>query len=369
MFQSKKLKYFSIRKAHIHICINIKKMSNIIQNLKLQEISEGASKAYIMSITYNDTIYIKKVCEKDFESKLFDFEMLEEVILNANHKQNIDDVECDMQIDIDRKQMKMLIMLNRDRKPLKKINEKISLVFEEKNLDSDDKMALTLYNFKTKINHCTIKPVTGIVTVPIESTEVVFEFKDHRWMNIVTEGINVKFYCPVTYKHDTNIHVVSCSKDDLLAHSAAIQQNMNAVIFQIEDKDNYLYKFITECSDFRTNMNSYITILQQLLELYVINTDGRIKGPNLKKLMSLTGMRRPRFHGLNNLLKDKYVENIFIESGGSIVAFVDTTKKSNDRKISFHRSFENFSMERKQFSKYDVLSYYPNCGLLVEEIM
>jgi hypothetical protein len=67
-------------------------MSEIIQDVSITKHinpSKQISDEYTLMITYHDCVYISKIKEEDFKSVLFEFDMLENLIYNCNHKQKV----------------------------------------------------------------------------------------------------------------------------------------------------------------------------------------------------------------------------------------------------------------------------------------
>lgn len=67
-------------------------MSNIIQSVSITKHinpSKQVSDEYTIMIGYHDVIYITKIKQESFSSVLFEFDMLEQLIYNSNHKQKV----------------------------------------------------------------------------------------------------------------------------------------------------------------------------------------------------------------------------------------------------------------------------------------
>ena len=146
-------------------------MTNIIQSVSITKHinpSKQISDEYTLMIGYHDVIYISKIKQEDFNSVLFEFDMLENLIYNCNHKQKVGDICCDMTITESESFGKILditLLFERDVKPMKKINEKHGFQLQEKKLDYDDKIGLAMTNLRNEINFVTIKPTTEIVII------------------------------------------------------------------------------------------------------------------------------------------------------------------------------------------------------------
>jgi hypothetical protein len=149
-------------------------MSNIIQQVSITKHinpSKQISDEYTLMITYRDVVYITKIKEESFESNLFEFDMLEQLIYNCNHKQKVGDVLCDMNIKETESFGKVLditLIFERDVRPMKKIQEEHEFQLQEKKLDYDDKIGLAINNLRSEINFVEIKPTTKIVKLIID---------------------------------------------------------------------------------------------------------------------------------------------------------------------------------------------------------
>ena len=67
-------------------------MSNIIQSVSITKHinpSKQVSDEYTLMITYRDVVYTSKIKQDSFSSNLFEFDMLEQLIYNCNHKQKV----------------------------------------------------------------------------------------------------------------------------------------------------------------------------------------------------------------------------------------------------------------------------------------
>ena len=186
-------------------------MSNIIQSVSITKHinpSKQVSDEYTLMITYRDVVYITKIKEESFRSNLFEFDMLEQLIYNCNHKQKVGDVNCDMEIKESEAFGKILdveLLFERDVKPMKKINEEHPFQLQEKKLDYDDKIGLAMCNLRSEINFVTIKPTTKIVTITgnnkIINEELKEELKEKLTNNYVD---NIKI---MLINHKLNIYI------------------------------------------------------------------------------------------------------------------------------------------------------------------
>ena len=148
-------------------------MSSIIQDVKITKHvnpSKQVQDEYTMMITFHDIVYVKKITKNDMTSNLFDFDMLENLIYNCNHKQKVGDIQCDMTLtesDSFGKNLDMLLIFERNVKPMKKINEEHLFQLQEKKLDYDDKIGLAMTNLRNEINFTMIKPTTDIIQIKL----------------------------------------------------------------------------------------------------------------------------------------------------------------------------------------------------------
>ena len=146
-------------------------MTNIIQDIKITKHinpSKQLQDEYSMMITFHDVVYTTKIKEEDFNSVLFEFDMLENLIYNCNHKQKVGDICCDMTIKESEsfgKTLDITLLFERDVRPMKKINEEHVFQLQEKKLDYDDKIGLAMTNLRNEINFVVIKPTTKIIEI------------------------------------------------------------------------------------------------------------------------------------------------------------------------------------------------------------
>lgn len=232
-------------------------MSNIIQSVSITKHinpSKQVSDEYTLMIGYHDIIYITKIKEESFRSNLFEFDMLEQLIYNSNHKQIVGDVTCDMEIKESEAFGKVLdikLLFERDVKPMKKIIEEHSFQLQEKKLDYDDKIGLAMSNLRSEINFVEIKPTTKIVTIAGNiqntcnyNTTINKELKEKLTNNYVD---NIKIMTIMHSYHDT---------------FNTSMQNFNIYIFIDETKKPNnrkitFYKSIDEFEQSREQFKSY----------------------------------------------------------------------------------------------------------------
>jgi len=114
-------------------------MSTIIQQVSITKHinpSKQVSDEYTLMITISDVVYITKIKEELFKSNLFEFDMLEQLIYNCNHKQKVGDISCDMNIKESEAFGKVLdveLLFERDVRPMKKVQESHKFQLQEKN--------------------------------------------------------------------------------------------------------------------------------------------------------------------------------------------------------------------------------------------
>lgn len=154
-------------------------MSTIIQDCKITKSinpSKNVQDEYCLMITYRDIVYTTKITENDFKSILFEFDMLESLIYNSNHNQQVGDIECSMGL-VQKDNLEIILEMSmkfvRDVKPMKRIDEKHLFVLREKKLDYDDKIGLAMMNLRNEINFVEIKPTTDIVTIMYISMKII----------------------------------------------------------------------------------------------------------------------------------------------------------------------------------------------------
>ena len=196
-------------------------MSNIIQSVSITKHinpSKQVSDEYTMMIGYHDVIYITKIKQESFSSVLFEFDMLEQLIYNSNHKQKVGDVYCDMEIKESEafgKVLDLKLLFERDVKPMKKINEEHNFQLQEKKLDYDDKIGLAMCNLRNEINFVEIKPTTKIVTIAgniINSCNYNPTINEEIKVQLNNNYVdNIKIMCIKWCPHTTTFNVQPCN--------------------------------------------------------------------------------------------------------------------------------------------------------------
>ena len=337
-------------------------MSNIIQSVSITKHinpSKQISDEYTMMITYHDVVYITKIKEDDFDSNLFEFDMLEQLIYNCNHKQKVGDVSCDMEIKESEAFGKILdieLLFERDVKPMKKINEEHKFQLQEKKLDYDDKIGLAMTNLRSEINFVEIKPTTKIVQCNYQCT---YELLANNSLQI--------FNNHPEYKTDIKIYLWHFYNPT----SLSFIEDKNTVYGHIHQNTNYFTSYFSKpeytkimtldpkLSDFNkfTNWNTNVDVHWELLQFVkreFFTSSGKLKNMELES-------------NLDFYLKNNYVDMIKIKDSNNLIIFIDETKKPNNRKIIFYKSIEEFENSRAQFKSYHILDM-SSVGILIEEI-
>jgi len=333
-------------------------MTNIIQNVSITKHinpSKQISDEYSLMITYHDVVYITKIKEEDFNSVLFEFDMLENLIYNCNHKQKVGDICCDMTITESESFGKILditLLFERDVKPMKKINEKHGFQLQEKKLDYDDKIGLAMTNLRNEINFVEIKPTTNINIIdliyPATGSDLMF---GHQVL--VT---NSRYYV------NKSLPIISESNKQHIFNQLLHQFN-NMDKTQLMNSIKFINKFRKYCKldkiyeDDKVNLDisTYINFLTEFINTYyhIKNNEIYLHHDNLNKLIKF-------------ICNFSFVDMIKIISN-KIYVFTDKTKKSNNRKIKFYENIEEFIKNREQFKTYHILDM-TSYGILIEEI-
>lgn len=332
-------------------------MANIIQSVSITKHinpSKQISDEYTLMITYIDVVYTSKIKQDSFSSNLFEFDMLEQLIYNCNHKQKVGDVSCDMNIKNSEAFGKILdieLLFERDVKPMKKINEEHKFQLQEKKLDYDDKIGIAMTNLKSEINFVTIKPTTKIVHCEYKC---VYEYDNSRMFKIYNNHPELKtdiaiylgnFYCSSykSFKLDKNT-VMGSDNSQFKSY------------FSIQTKIMTLDPKLSEFNKF-TNFNTNVDVFWELL-LYVKKTFFTSSGELIDMKFETS---------LDYYLKNNYVDMIKIKDINNLIIFIDETKKPNNRKITFYELIEKFEKSREQFNTYTILDMN-SVGILIEEI-
>ena len=333
-------------------------MSNIIQSVSITKHinpSKQVSDEYTLMITYHDVVYITKIKEESFKSNLFEFDMLEQLIYNCNHKQKVGDVNCDMEIKESEAFGKILdveLLFERDVKPMKKINEEHPFQLQEKKLDYDDKIGLAMTNLRSEINFVTIKPTTKIVHCEyymnyeyIKTTYILKIYNSNPELKTDIEIYLNNFYN--FYKKNFNLEKYTVMGQNNSNFTNYFSKNIK--IMTLDPKLSEFNKF--------TNFNTNVDVCWELL-LYVKKTFFTSSGELIDMKFETS---------FDCYLKNNYVDMIKIKDSNNLIIFIDETKKPNNRKITFYKNIDEFEKSRKQFKTYTILDMQSN-SILIEEI-
>lgn len=326
-------------------------MTNIIQNVSITKHinpSKQISDEHSLMITYHDVVYITKIKEKDFNSVLFEFDMLENLIYNCNHKQKVGDINCDMTIlesESFGKILDMTLFFERDVKPMKKINEKHDFQLQEKKLDYDDKIGLVMTNLRNQINFVVIKPTTDIININYNYKYVC----DSQYLRIINDNPEkktaIEIYLYYYYTHNRQFNL---NKEELRKYYDS-EYKIKTKIMTLDDKLSEFNKF--------TNWNTNFDVYWELLE-YVRKTFFTSSGELIDMKLESS---------IDYYLKNNFVDMIRIKDFNNLILFIDKSKKSNNRKIKFYKNIDEFQKNREQFKTYYILEMQ-SCGILIEEI-
>ena len=307
-------------------------MSNLIQNVEITKHinpSKSVQDEYSCMITFHDVVYITQITEKDFNSNLFEFTMLDNLIYNCNHKQKVGDIECNLILKENIthcKTLEITLLFERDVKPMKKINESHIFKLQEKKLDYDDKIGLAMLNLRNEINFITIKPTTSIVQMINNNGVTDFTLK-YNSIEIFNLKLNYTPGQPIT-----NFTGFDFKK-------------LNTTI------DKTLNKFTTS-----TTQTELIELIEYIKKTYTYTSGGTTR------------------LNLSAILQNNYVDNIIMNGMNDATIFIDETKASNNRIITICQYMDEFINTRKKFTKYNILQQIicPSSNysrvMLVEEI-
>lgn len=345
-------------------------MSNIIQSVSITKHinpSKQISDEYTLMITYRDVVYITKIKEDNFRSNLFEFDMLEQLIYNSNHKQKVGDVFCDMEIKESEAFGKVLdvkLLFERDVKPMKKINEEHPFQLQEKKLDYDDKIGLAMSNLRSEINFVTIKPTTKIVNIINNNITISWDCTIFRiWCDHPEKKTNISVYLR-NYTTDTGF--IETTNQN---YYQFIQNNYNSCYIKDDNKlitnDEQFIEF-NKFSNWNTDFSVYWSLLEHIKNkyfTYTINQNGVVKLKTLEEIKIIQPNELP----LEYYLKNNYVDMIKINNVNNLIIFIDETKKPNNRKITLYENVDKFEKVREQFKSYHILDMNL-FGILIEEI-
>ena len=312
---------------------------------------------YLMMITFHNIVYITTITVENFKSSLFDLTMLETLIYNCNHNQQVGDVKCNMKIsETDNpKALNILLLFTRDVKPMKTINEQHSFTLHIKPMNYDDKICVSMANLRSEINFTTIKPTTKIYTYEI--VKMSSEPVCHRLL--ITSS---NLYLPLL----NYIHSVTSNHYKVADTSFSEQDfNTNATYKTVISKTNLelLELFddkIKTFVNYKTDYAVYKKFTEYIFETYFI----QINKENDKYKKTYRFLYNKLIKKLLQL-DTHFIDNIIINDN-KIITFVDTTKKSNNRNIKYYANLEEFMIEREQFKTYSML-FQCQQGYLFEE--
>ena len=310
---------------------------------------------YLMMITFHNIVYITTITVENFKSSLFDLTMLETLIYNCNHNQQVGDVKCNMKIsETDNpKTLNILLLFTRDVKPMKTINEMHSFTLHIKPMNYDDKICVSMANLRSEINFTTIKPTTKIYTYEIVKMSSITEL---NYRLIITSS---NLYLPLlNYYHSSNTSSNYYMDDHLTEQVFNTNPNYKTAInktnLELSDLfDDKIKKFV----NYKTDYAVYKKFTEYIFEKYFLQIDKEKKtyrflyNKLIKKLLQLD---------------THFIDNIIINDN-KIITFVDTTKKSNNRNIKYYANLEEFMIEREQFKTYSML-FQCQQGYLFEEL-
>lgn len=313
---------------------------------------------YLMMITFHNIVYITTITVENFKSSLFDLTMLETLIYNCNHNQQVGDVKCNMKIsETDNpKALNILLLFTRDVKPMKTINEKHSFTLHIKPMNYDDKICVSMANLRSEINFTTIKPTTKIYTYEIVKMSII---EQHCYRLIITSS---NLYLPLlNYYYSPNTSSNYYMDDHLTEQVFNTNPNYKTAINKtnlelLELFDDKIKTFV----NYKTDYAVYKKFTEYIFETYFI----QINKENDKYKKTYRFLYNKLIKKLLQL-DTHFIDNIIINDN-KIITFVDTTKKSNNRNIKYYANLEEFMIEREQFKTYSML-FQCQQGYLFEE--
>ena len=308
---------------------------------------------YLMMITFHNIVYITTITVENFKSSLFDLTMLETLIYNCNHNQQVGDVKCNMKIsETDNpKALNILLLFTRDVKPMKTINEMHSFTLHIKPMNYDDKICVSMANLRSEINFTTIKPTTKIYTYEIVkmSSEPVCGRLLITSSNLYLPLLNYVHSDTSKYYKDADTTFTEQVFNTDAKYKTVISKTNLELLELFDDK-------IKTFVNYKTDYAVYKKFTEYIFETYFIINDTEKKtyrflyNKLIKKLLQLD---------------THFIDNIIINDN-KIITFVDTTKKSNNRNIKYYANLEEFMIEREQFKTYSML-FQCQQGYLFEE--
>ena len=328
-------------------------MSSIIQDVKITKHvnpSKQVQEEYTMMITFHDIVYVKKITKNDMTSNLFDFDMLENLIYNCNHKQIVGDIQCDMTLtesDSFGKNLDMLLIFVRDVKPMKKIYEKHLFQLQEKKLDYDDKIGLAMTNLRNEINFTMIKPTTDIIQIKLTKNPTYY---DQLYINKGGEENIIKLHNIYTgYKYIIKDTIISHELSQLTPVTNRTSPSTDIVTKLSSDNE------FTKFANFKADSNIHWDLLEYVKRYLKFHITGTYESQKVLRI------------NIDSILKNNYVDSVHIQDTNNLIIFIDKTKKSNNRLIQYYVTFNEFIQLREQFKTYHILENHPQ-GILAEEL-
>lgn len=333
------------------------KASQTIQDIKVSKIHAPSSQypdQYSVIITYDNTIYTNTIHESLFESKFYGWDLFENLILNGINKNSVCDIECETKCNVDKekKVLKIVLMLTLDKKPMKKITEEFTFKLNEKILDYDDKIALTVANLKTEIN------------LPVL----------HAQGEIQVYCYNFQLYKSNHEKCTPSLNIFDITKSkfilwmpDFDATKPTEFQSMKSLLNSNENFHIYRNSVLEKLKI----KNFEFEILRDLIDekdrTIMVNAD-----TDFNKYMDLYNYVK-KINNLEFRLYEKLIENAtgyinYIQYyKNKLILFVNNTRNPIKRKIKFYKSYDEFIINQDKFKNYIVLQYDETLSCIIVE--
>jgi hypothetical protein len=249
------------------------------------------------------------------------------------------------------KALNILLLFTRDVKPMKTINEIHSFTLQIKPMNYDDKICVSMANLRSEINFTTIKPTTKIHTYEIAKISSITELNSRLLItssNLYLPLLN--YVHPDTFNYYMDDYLTEQVFNTDVKYKTVISKTNLELLELFDDK-------IKTFVNYKTDFAVYKKFTEYIFETYFIINDKEKKtyrflhNKLIKKLLQL---------------ETHFIDNIIINDN-KIITFVDTTKKSNNRNITYYTNLEEFMIEREQFKTYNIL-FQCQQGYLIEEL-
>jgi hypothetical protein len=351
-----------------------RKTTETIQDLKVNKIiapSDKYKNEYNVIITYDNTIYTNNLNEVLFESKFFGWDMFETLLLNGIINGTVGDIDCltECKVIKEQKVLKITLTLTLDKKPMKTIQEQFYFKLNEKILEFDDKIALSICNLKDEINLAVLYPQAEIKNYYINGC--------HNSIKLENLTINGKS-CPDYF----GIQVINLLTKEVIIWMPMINEatpnNFNTTI--LKPNETYYFKDIkqtfinVECDliinalveeEDRQQFQNYKTDFQTYINLWKYLESNQyimLKRDTNNKIVDYSNVGISSNHLYYELcsilITESHVNINYIKLfENKLVLFTNPNRQIYKRNITIYHTLDEFLEDRDQFKTYQIIDY------------